>query len=111
MGSIYEGQYIVNSFHAKDGTTGETITCDEAGYISLQEGDKVVFEDIYTGEKTSVGTLVFFAKDSDVKVQLNDNETYPFYVPAGTKRGVKNIRIYEFTALTDCELYYEGIVY
>ena len=111
MSNIYAGQYIVNSFHAKNGTTGEVITADENGYISLNNGDKVVFEDIYSGENTSVGTLVFFAKDADVKVQINDNETYPFLVLAGTKRGIKNMRIYEFTALADCELYYEGIVY
>ena len=110
MNNIYEGQYIINSFYAVNGNTGEVIEADETGRITLSEGDKVVFKSMYGDEYVSVNTLVFFAGDNPIKLQLNDNTVYPFYVEAGAKRGVKNMRIYSFTALNDCELYYEGIV-
>lgn len=111
MSDMYEGQYIINSFHAVNGETGEVITATENGYIDLEEGDKVVFQGIYPGDKyVSVNTLVFFAGDSTpVKVAINDNELYPFYIDAGTRRGIKDMCIHSFTALVDCQLYYEGI--
>lgn len=110
MSNMYEGQYIVNSFCAINGTTKEQIQADERGYISLSAGDTVVFKSMYDDSYVAVNTLVFFADDGAIKVQLNDNTTYPFYVEAGSKRGVKNMRIYSFTAIENCSLYYEGIV-
>jgi hypothetical protein len=107
---MYEGQYIVNSFHAVNQSTNEIIQADEKGNITLSQGDTVVFKSIYADENVSVNTIVFFAGDDPVKVQLNDNTVYPFYVEAGSKRGVKNMRVYSFTALEACTLYYEGIV-
>ena len=110
MSNLYEGQYIVNSFYAVKADTGTVVEADETGMISLSEGDKIVFKSIYSDEYVPVNTLVIFAGSDPVKVQLNDNATYPFYVEAGSKRGVKNMMIHSFTALADCTLYYEGIV-
>lgn len=110
MSNLYEGQYIINSFYAINGNTNEVIEADAMGNISLSQGDKVVFKSIYTDEYVPVNTLVFFAGSDPVKVQQNDNSVYPFYVEAGSKRGIKNMRIYSFTALEACTLYYEGIV-
>lgn len=110
MNTVYEGQYIVNSFHAVNGDTGEVIQADETGYITVAAGTKIVFKDIYSDNNVSVNTLVFFAESDPVKVQLNDNTVYPFYVEANTKRGIKNMRIYSFTVLEPCTMYYEGIV-
>lgn len=110
MNNMYEGQYIVNSFHAVNGDTNEVIQADESGYITLAQGDRVVFKSIYGDENVSVNTLVFFAKSDPIKVQLNNNEVYPFFVEPAAKRGIKNMRIYSFTALEACTLYYEGIV-
>lgn len=109
--NIFEGQYIVNSFYAVNKETGEQITPTEDGYITLSEGDIIVFKDIYSDGYVSVNTLVIFADSTGpVKVQINDNEVYPFYLGAGEKRGIKSMRIYSFKALNNCKLYYEGIV-
>lgn len=110
MSNIYEGQYIVNSFYAVNAETKNVVQADESGMISLSQGDKIIFKSMYSDEYVPVNTLVFFAGSDPVKVQLNDNTMYPFYVEAGTKRGIKNMKIYSFTALTSCTLYYEGIV-
>lgn len=107
---MYEGQYIVNSFYAVNAKNNQTISADEKGFINLAAGDTVKFKSIYSDEYVSVNTIVFFADEDPVKVQLNDNSTYPFYVDGGAKRGVKNMRVYSFTAQTACKLYYEGIV-
>lgn len=110
MNTMYEGQYIVNSFYAVNASTHEVIQADASGRISLAQGDTVIFKGIYGDDYVSVNTIVFFAGDDPIKVQLNDNTVYPFYVEAGSKRGVKNMRVYSFTALEACTLYYEGIV-
>lgn len=110
MNTMYEGQYIVNSFHAVNAQNNQIITADEKGFITLSAGDTVKFKSIYGESYVPVNTIVFFADEDSVKVQLNDNSMYPFYVDAGTKRGVKNMRVYSFTAQTPCRLYYEGIV-
>lgn len=111
MNTTYEGKYIVNSFHAVDADTGLTITPDTKGFIELTTGQKVVFQNLYGDGTVDVNTLIFFAgEDGPLKVQINDNNMYPFYVEAGGRRGITNMRVYSFTALADCELYYEGIV-
>ena len=110
MSTMYEGQYIVNSFHAVDAQTGEVLTANEAGYITLSAGQTIVFRDPKDEENVDVNTIVFFSAGDALRIQLNDNEMYPFYVEAGGNRGIKNMRIYSFTALEACTLYYEGIV-
>lgn len=110
MSNMYEGQYIINSFHAVDADTGELITPDTRGYITVTAGQKIVFKDLYSDGYASVNTLVLFAGDDPQKIQINDNELYPFYVAAETQKGIGQMRIYSITALTDCKFYYEGIV-
>lgn len=110
--TIYEGQYIVNSFYAVNKVTGEQIEPTENGYITLAANDVVVFKDLYSDEYVPVNTIVIFA-DSETgpaKIQFNNNDLYPFYVGAGEKRGVKSLRVYEMKALNACKIYYEGIV-
>ena len=109
MSNMYEGQYIVNSFHAVNADTGEVLTADETGYITVTAGTTIKFESPYGGN-ADVYTLVFFTKDDPLTVTLNDNEMYPFYVEANVKRGIKNLRVHSFTVQEDATFYYEGIV-
>lgn len=107
--NVYESSYIVNSFHAVDGTTGEVITASSKGVITLNPGQKVVFASPYNANETVyLNTIVFDAK-SDMKIQLNDNDMYPLFIAAGQKKGVRYIRINSFTAVTSGQLSYEGM--
>ena len=112
MDTIYEGQYIVNSFYAVNKETGEQIQPTEDGYITLSENDVVVFKDLYSDDYVDINTIVIFADGATgpAIIQFNDNDLYPFYVGAGEKRGVKSLRVYEIKALNACKIYYEGIV-
>lgn len=108
---IAENSYMVNSFHAVDGDTHEVITADEEGFISLEAGQKVIFESPYVpGEYVHCNTLIIGAGDEDVKVYLDDNTMYPLYVPAGEEKGVGYLAVHSFTAVDDCSLYYDGLV-
>lgn len=110
MNTMYEGQYIINSFYAVNANNDQVVSADEKGFINLSAGDTIKFKSIYNDEYVPVNTIVFFADEDPVKVQLNDNSKYPFYIDSRTKRGVKNMRVYSFTAQIACKLYYEGIV-
>lgn len=59
--------------------------------------------------RVAVHTLVFTAGDDDMKLALNGNEVYPFPVRAGETRGVGNMYVSSFKALTDGSLYYEAL--
>lgn len=107
--SISENSYLVNSFHAVNPATGETYDATEAGVISLSTGDEVIFVDPFTEKPTHVNTLVVKAL-TDVKLQLDDNELYPFYVEEGEMKGLQYLSVYKLKALADCTLYYEGLV-
>lgn len=107
---VYESSYIVNSFHAINAETRKPYSADAEGYITVKAGDKIIFDGIYSNEFVSVNTLTFFTKDAPLKVQLNDNTLYPFYIPANDRRGVQYLRVDSITILNDCTFYYEGMV-
>lgn len=110
MNNMYEGQYIINSFYAVDADTEEQIMPDNRGYITVSAEQKILFKALHKDGYADVNTLVIFAGDDPVKLQINDNELYPFYVGAETQRGIGQMRIYSIKALADCKFYYEGIV-
>lgn len=93
--------------------TKEVYTPDEAGYITAKSGDVIIFENPYAnGEFVSVNTIVFFTKDSALKINVNPGENqniYPLYVPANDKKGIQYMRVNSITMLNDCTFYYEGM--
>lgn len=63
MNRTYESSYIVNSFHAVNAKTKEVYLADSAGYITVNAGDEIIFENPYAkGEYVSVNTIVFFTQ-------------------------------------------------
>lgn len=106
---IYENSYIINSFYAIDKATGNVITAGNDGSIALTAGQTVVFKSLYGEDFVSVNTIVFEAK-ANMKIQLNDNDRCPLYIPAGEKKGVQYLRVNSFTALTAGTIYFEAMV-
>ena len=107
--SIYESQDIINSFHAVDVSTGNVIPCSDDGFISITSGTTIRFENPNAVAFISANTLVIKAGSTPVKLQINDNEKYPFFVAAGESKGIQYMRIYKIKALQDCTFYYEGL--
>lgn len=108
MGQIYENSFVVNSFHAVDGNTGNVITADAKGKISLSAGQKIVFVSPYSGKNVAVNTIVFDVA-ADMKIQINDNDMYPLFIAAGDKKGVQYMQVTSFTALTAGSLSFDAM--
>lgn len=106
---IFENQYIVNSFYAVK-PDGSAYTADAAGYITVKEGDEIVFKDLYEDKHVEINTITFTTKGTALKVQINDNALYPFYVPAGGTKGIQYMRVYKLKALCNCTFYFEALV-
>jgi len=97
MSTTYEGQYVVNSFYAINADTGEPITANDKGVIDVAAGTKIVFKNLFGDGFVDVNTLVFITNNDALKVQINDNNTFPFYVEANSRKGISQMRISSFT--------------
>ncbi len=106
---IFENNYIVNSFHATK-PNGEVYPADSSGFITVNAGDEIVFQDLYENKHINVNTISFTTKKTALKVEINDNTLYPFYVPADTTKGIQYMRIYKMKVLADCTFYFESLV-
>ena len=112
MSNLRESRFIVNSFHAVDATTGQVIECSEDGYISPNANTTIVFANPVEDSNSKfveITTLVFTAGDSPLKVVINDNEMYPFYLKANETRGFDYVPVYKFKVLEGGSFYYEGL--
>ena len=109
--NIYESLYLVNSFHCVNAETGEVITADDHGNISPAIGTKIVFPNPFNPDDkaVAVSTLIFKTNDSPVKVQINNNEMYPLYIPAKTVKGFDYMKVNHFTVLEGSQFYVEGL--
>lgn len=109
--NIYESLYLVNSFHCVDAETGEVIEADEHGNISPAVGTKVVFPNPFNPDDkaVAVSTLIFKTNASPVKIQINNNEMYPLYIPAESVKGFDYLKISHFTVLEGSQFYVEGL--
>ena len=111
--SIYETLYIVNSFNAVDAATKQTIQADETGMIAPSPGTVIIFpnpqDTLDRNRYVDLNTLTIKTGDTPVKIQINDNELYPFYVEANSMKGIQYIRIYSIKFLSGGGFYYEGL--
>lgn len=83
---------------------------DEEGYITARAGDLIRFADPKNPERfVPVNSLIFHTKTTPLKIELNGNGLYPFYVGANQYRGVERMRVTRIMPLTDCSFYYEGM--
>lgn len=102
-----QSTFMVNSYHAIDAATGNVIPANANGEISLVPGQKVVFVDS-DGDILRLQHFTIFAT-TDVKVAINDNDLYPWHIPASERRGLVSVNVVSITALNSCTLYYEGL--
>ena len=113
MQSIYESQYIVNTFHAVNADTDEVYEADAEGYITAKAGDRIMFVNPYEeGKSADLNTLVFTTKGTELKAYINPSDTknyYPLYVPANSQKGVQYMRVDMITMASDCTFYAEGL--
>lgn len=112
MSQIYENQYILNSFHAVNADTEEVIDADEIGLISPDPDTEIVFANPNADSKykyVEVNSLVFTTTDSALKVIINDNEMYPFYVAPNSTKGLNYVYISKFKVLEGSAFYYEAL--
>ena len=111
--SIYETLDIINSYRAVNAETKSVIPADDAGFIAPEAGTTIIFPNpqntLDHNRYVDLNTLVIKAGDSAVKIQINDNEMYPFYVEPNTMRGIQYIRIYSIKSLSGGSFYYEGL--
>lgn len=112
--NVYESQFLVNTFNAVNADTGEVITADAAGFISPSAGTTIIFPNPNVGAASrnkyaDVNTVLFTTRASAVKVVVNDNEMYPFYVPPNTTKGLQYIRVYKIKVLSGTDFCVEGL--
>lgn len=110
MGSLYENEYLVNSFHATKNDANHTlIPADEAGFIEPSQGTVMCFIGPVSGKPIPVNTLLVTAGEEDVALALNGNELYPFYVPAGKTKGVNYMYVHSMKLLYGGSFSYEAM--
>ncbi len=111
MASSVEYQSIINSFHAVDYNTGQIIVADEQGYIEPAVGTVVAFESPAPDKdnRVEVTSFIVTTKDKAVKLSINDNEKYPFYVDANTVKGLEAIYVSKFKVLETGPFKYDAL--
>ena len=110
MNSIYENQYLINSFHAtKNDSTHTVIAEDGGGYIEPAVGTEICFLGPISQRPVPVNTILVTAGEEDIKLALNGNEMYPFYVPAGKTKGVNYMYVHTMKLLSGGSFSYEAM--
>lgn len=94
-----------------DFDTRQVIEADERGYISPASGTKIVFPNPHdvNDRLVDLNTIVFFTRDTPLKVMINDNAMYPLYIEPNDRKGIQYIRVYSFTVLEGGPFYFEGL--
>lgn len=111
MASAVEYQSIINSFHAVDYDTGQIIQADDQGFIEPAIGQVIGFENPANDKdnRVEVTSFIVTTKDKAVKLSINDNEKYPFYVGKNTTKGLDAIYVSKIKVLETGPFYYDAL--
>lgn len=103
---------LINSFYAINKATGQPISADARGFISPAANTEIVFANPHPDsghQYVEVTDLAIETGENAVKLQINDNERYPFYVDANSAKGLSAVYVYKIKVLSGGPFAYEAL--